>query len=743
MKNITRLILLLTFLMIFYPENVLAEEKPELLSASGRISEDLILLQLRWTSSEMSNIKGFKVYLKRQAKSEFDMISNISINNGSLNKNGDTLTVSIGAPKGTYTFGFYDIYVSSVDHYNNERSSNILELEITDSQRDIVYFTSDLPENCYLGEELNAIITAESNSDNKVLYKTIDVPIGFSIDKNSGKISWIPNNSGYINITLEAYLESKPDIYVRNTWTVNVLKCRNPGSLVVSLVDTDGNPFEGGTCELYEYRLDSLVQVAEGNVDSSGNCHIGELDEREYLLYLNGTEIMEKIFISEWYNDSRYIEFAEPVIVNCGKQTSIVANLIRYPKFDEYEISGLVLDDFGNPIKNTIVRFYGSSMITDESFISNAMVDSLGKYSIILSSEYEYFAYCFTYLNDDDELLISQYYKDASNVMEARKLHLTRNLNDINFTIDSPLLTDNTLFGSVKDTYDKPISFANVSAFKIDDYENNYPCRSVSTAIDGSFTFNNLQSGKYILFTVPLRNNYIIPTYLSTENYPELIWENAQIINIVESNQHGPFDIIVDRAGISLGKSVIEGYVFDIGGVIKESHNPLLNSEPINGANLYLIEEGMNTIKYTNTDEEGAFNFANVGNGTYRLIVDKVGYATYIKDFGNIYEGSFITENIFLSDEMASRVKYNSNIITARIKVTPNPASNSISVALLDEGNIEQVTICNIQGFELIRTQKISGKEAFLNVSGLCNGIYYIVVRSNGKFLKVPVCILN
>jgi hypothetical protein len=736
---------MLAFIVSAHPQRTFALSEPNLLSASGMISEDLLLLQLRWTSPEMSNIKEFRVYLKEKSKSKYEMISDISINNNDLIKNGDTLTVSIGTPLASSTYGWYNIYIGSVDIYNNERTSNILEFEIKDKQRDMVYFISDLPQKCYMGEPLNTIISAGSNTQNNILFKAIDAPIGFTIDRYSGMINWVPESNGYYNITLEAYLENKSDVYVRNTWLLNVLKCKTGGSLEITIKDMNGNYIEDGNCELYEYQLDSLFLVTQGKIVNNGKCKLQDLDEREYLLYLNGTNIANKIFVSEWYSNSKYADHAEPIKVFCGNNTLIEANVIRYPKFDEHKVTGTVTDEIGAPVLNAIVRFYGSSVMTNESSISNAIVDSLGNYSITLSNEYSYYAHCFSYKNEalyeDDIQYISEYYDNVYNIMEARKIVLEDDLNGINFRLEKADLKNNTVCGYVKDSYNNPISFANVSAFCLDE-ETNYQCQSVSTGKDGYFSFNHLKSGQYILFAVPISNNSI-PNYLSPESGSEFYWGNAQIISVSENNEYGPYEIITEGTGINLGNAEIEGYVFADQGVLKGSEDLPMSGKPINGANIYLVEEFMNTIKYTNTNEDGSFGFANVGSGSYTLIVDKVGYAPYMKVFGNIYDGDFIMENVIISNDLLSSVANIFKVNSSEIIVTPNPASEFIHASTISGERIDKIELLDINGITQMIPYHLFRDVVHIDVSNLSNGVYLLRVEMDKQNVEIPVCIFK
>lgn len=76
-----------------------------------------------------------------------------------------------------------------------------------------------------------------------------------------------------------------------------------------------------------------------------------------------------------------------------------------------------------------------------------------------------------------------------------------------------------------------------------------------------------------------------------------------------------------------------------------------------------------------------------------------------------------------------------SEVKLENVKIFPNPASTAIT--LLSDNNLQiaDVNIVNLLG-ETILTQTIHGKSIYeIDVSGLSNGIYFIVIKSGDKFI--------
>ena len=69
---------------------------------------------------------------------------------------------------------------------------------------------------------------------------------------------------------------------------------------------------------------------------------------------------------------------------------------------------------------------------------------------------------------------------------------------------------------------------------------------------------------------------------------------------------------------------------------------------------------------------------------------------------------------------------------TARINLFPNPAKNSLSIAISEPGNSNRIAIVNLKG-QVMRSENISGQNATIDISSLAKGIYFVQLYSNGK----------
>jgi hypothetical protein len=72
------------------------------------------------------------------------------------------------------------------------------------------------------------------------------------------------------------------------------------------------------------------------------------------------------------------------------------------------------------------------------------------------------------------------------------------------------------------------------------------------------------------------------------------------------------------------------------------------------------------------------------------------------------------------------------NIIKAQAAIYPNPAQNQLTVINLDEQDYNQLKVWDMQG-TVVMQLSVNGTTARLDVSGLANGMYMLVIRSSSS----------
>ena len=714
-----------------------AIEKPVLLEASGHFSDEILLIRLKWTADNIYSVKGFKVYLKESQKNEFDLFNDLSISNESIVKNGDTLSVSLTENNTDYDPGVYEMYVESYDHYGSSEVSNILKFTISSAEKDIIFFTSTPPDSAQVGHDLSFTIPAETNSYSDIKYRAISLAEGMEFNSNTGEIKWRPSDNGYFSFTIEAYLEQSPNIKVRETWQINVFRCDRSGQFDIRIIDEAEQPVTKGICELYEVINDTLTLVAEAMPNENGVANFKGIDKRTYYLRLNGVVNMEKIFFSEWYEDSSVPEYSKPIYGNCGSVITVTAKVERYPEFRDYQVSGRVIDEYGNPVPTAVVRFFAYSSYTNENYISHTAVDENGEYSISLSNEYKYIAYCYSYsdTSESNRRRESSYYDNSGTLMEAELINLYSNKDNVDFVLKEIEPHNNSLTGRIVDDLSRPIPYSNVSLFIMTN-DNNYSARSVCADKNGRFAFYDILPADYILFAISLKNDNTIPAYLNSQNDNIYQWINAEYFKISENEEYDLGDIVLNETQSNYGLGKIQGYAFSEKNKIKKSEKSA-SGNPLNGANAFLIDENSGTVNYTNTNKEGKFEFFSVPAGDYSLIVDKVGYAPHEEKIGAVFDNDVITTNVYLSDELGASAN-NSLERHSFIKIFPNPADDLINISIPSLDKNSYIIIYNSLGKEISSINfSVKGHNSFLplDVSSYSEGVYFIKIIQGEEIL--------
>lgn len=161
-----------------------------------------------------------------------------------------------------------------------------------------------------------------------------------------------------------------------------------------------------------------------------------------------------------------------------------------------------------------------------------------------------------------------------------------------------------------------------------------------------------------------------------------------------------------------------------------------------NSVLLYAPNEYNIQIKATNGISSKVFdlNFENEegfsGDERERIkylyaLNDKLYLSIYKRDNGaELYTSS-------LEDIELSTFNENNLLIKSNISIYPNPADGDFNVLMLDNSNIQKISIYDLSG-KLIKNEKVNHKpNAKVNIQNLTKGIYLISVETiNGKFDK-------
>lgn len=301
-----------------------------------------------------------------------------------------------------------------------------------------------------------------------------------------------------------------------------------------------------------------------------------------------------------------------------------------------------------------------------------------------------------------------------------------------------------SISGKVQDFYSTPVK-GMVKLIGYTYLQESPMADSVEIQADGSFEFTNVPLGKYLLITEPDNSEGI--SYMQTYFPTTGSWEQGEHIILDAFNlEFSNLMIIVPEQPEFTGDSRISGEVSIIEevdvfkGIMKKprakSKATLAKAKP---------KSDYQVIAVTESDGVGFFEFENVENGEYIILIDIPGLPNINPHNVTVTNGQFISNvNYFVSEETVTGIDNPSgteffepageNIVL----VYPNPNQGSFKVESTKGKQIDSVTIFNIQGKEIKQYDRIQAK---LTVTGLENGIYIVNAVSDGENYKFKLIV--
>ncbi len=275
---------------------------------------------------------------------------------------------------------------------------------------------------------------------------------------------------------------------------------------------------------------------------------------------------------------------------------------------------------------------------------------------------------------------------------------------------------------------------------------------ATNSEITGDFVFTDLFEGSYVLQAIPDTNsNQLSAIYYAAD----LVWEQAHKIQLDAWTED--VDLRLNELSYSLpqGRNRIFGRFnlpedglteasvycndwFDRNGQLQYCDGGLSNIV------VHLFNPGLNAVlASTLTDAQGRFYFDELPYGSYRLYADLTGYPMITSEvIGFAPETPATAQVIFelIQKKISAAISYTDDVTSVSINsVTPNPVKNE----LLVRHNFSEITslkIYDLTGqivFEDPGKVKNLDNTVRLNVSGLINGIYLIVLQDANQSISL------
>jgi hypothetical protein len=657
------------------------------------------------------------------------------------------------------------------DNANNPDDAKIIEVNCADEytanaklkenphNKFKLKIVSEPTKSMKIGETWTYEIKAETDIENPefvyVLYSPVEGP---TIDQTTGVVTWTPTVNGNYQFQIGVYTkEFGPDFSAYQEFILKVNECDIPAKINITITNQDGETIPNTLVYIMQ-ATDNPNEKYGFNVIwygfvTDGQATIDGLDKGQYYIYAqaftNDSTYETANYYPWWYNAKYDYEKADILELNCADTKEITAILERIPEPTQYIVSGTVLDkETQEGIEDIYIGFMGTEANTGITQYYETYTDKEGKYSIELPDNFTYIAFAglFKFKNDNVEILtyIPQLYDGVTDYSEATIITLTSNRDDINFNLSKLSQYENSLTGTLKGEDDELIQKGFVVAYLVE-CENDaekfmlYSGTSCQVNEDGQFKIKNLIPGKYVIYGSDDNRKTYAPGYYKENDLAVINWEEATNVTVAAEGESGSYEVVLPFKNKGLaGNGRISGAVSR--GKKMKITNDLTSSDPINGANVYLIDVNGNIVKTMNTDANGSFTMDGIGVGDYLLVADKIGL-TSSTEMVFIEEGNEDVNRVIELEEKITGVEDNN---LSGLKVFPNPAKTQTTLEYIGTSGNTEITIINSIGEDVktINTTSITGTNVLnIDISSFTAGSYFIRINNNGTTQIQPIIV--
>lgn len=566
------------------------------------------------------------------------------------------------------------------------------------------------------------------------------IPEDMRIDEETGVLTWDYPIEGAQNVRIVAEAIGKNGKVEKKTHIITIMV--HPGEpkyssfLNCKFIDLkDKNKQFQGKVTVWNADTNNLDSAFSETLVVDGNEVRINLPADNYYLRADLTG-----YESQLYQGAYEVENAKTIEIAEGNTSNIEMTLNTLPVPDFVTVSGKVTNArTGEPVKSTVTFQSVKSVLGGkdpldayaESYHTvEAETDNSGNYTVELPDIFSFYGHAkASNIDDSYEVL---YYENTSTYYEADIITTKADRNDVNFNLKKKESNNGALTGSVINETKKLLE-STVIAIPVGDEGQ----KEVTRTDSGSYTFSELQYGKYVLLSLPNDDEYL-PGYYIKDGVATQSWENATIIGIDEAMPAVQRDITHTKVEKGRAKGIAR---FD-GKLVKKwkgmsPYGTAEDSDYISGAIVLLVNGEGSISDYSISNNNGDFLFNELPQGRYTLYVDKFGYEMYSNDFEISYSESFeYGSDIELTAKSPTSVDYDTfdgNGLT----VSPMPVLDNSTVRFTGEAGTANIELISING-DVVFSESITtnaGENTYeLKSNELVSGQYILVIR-NGEMI--------
>jgi hypothetical protein len=278
------------------------------------------------------------------------------------------------------------------------------------------------------------------------------------------------------------------------------------------------------------------------------------------------------------------------------------------------------------------------------------------------------------------------------------------------------------------------------------------------TPISGTYAFNNVDSGLYVIRAIPTATNIQV-TYAPNS----ISWQGATVINHGCTNNTTQNIDLIGLAPIALGTGTITGTITEASGFgarMSNESKPMIPGTPIGGI---IVKGGKNPggqmFVQTITDGTGTYTLTGLpltGTDDYFIFVDIPGLDTnltyhYVLTASNnqINGLNFTVDSIYINPVVnyVTGISNDQSVLESKITLFPNPANQKFTLEyeLIKSANV-LIELFDVVGHKVktISSNSFEEKDKHshsVNIEDLSAGVYFVKLKINDSETTIKLII--
>ncbi len=278
---------------------------------------------------------------------------------------------------------------------------------------------------------------------------------------------------------------------------------------------------------------------------------------------------------------------------------------------------------------------------------------------------------------------------------------------------------------------------------------------SFSQINNGDFTLTRYNTdGNYYIYAIPdfNINQPFIPIYFPTYKSDSINWVSAEPYNndtvIIHLKSNYDINIGVGKISGNIIYTTAAAYETDVYGKNWFDTDSSVYANAAKNIPVMLLNQNNIPVRFTLSKNNGDFEFKDIPYGTYTIYAEKAGFTTYPPSVTiNSTEPDYSGIQLFISSDYIDYTINNINETDNKIDILlyPNPAQNNIIHLKFPGNKTIKPTIKLIsqtgQHINLQPKQEPNTQTFSLNIAGLANGVYTLIIKTHNDCIRKKLII--